>query len=115
LFLFCIGHDGRSAERERDIGRLCLDDVIRDLVALSVSAPGVSVCSDSKEVGKEGSIYEEYLVYEWPQMPHGVDEGCSCSCDSLGRVLSFLFGCDQEASRPTGRCCCPGTECLREA
>jgi hypothetical protein len=41
LFLFCIGHDGRCAKRERDIGRLCLDDVIRDLVnALSVSAPG---------------------------------------------------------------------------
>ena len=32
LFLFCISHDGRSAQRERDIGRLCLDDVVRDLV-----------------------------------------------------------------------------------
>jgi hypothetical protein len=57
LFLFCIGHDGRSAKRERDIGRLRLDDVIRDLVALSVSAPGASVYSDSKGGGGERSIY----------------------------------------------------------
>jgi hypothetical protein len=58
---------------------------------------------------------EEYLVYEWPQVPHCGDEGCGCGCDSFARVLGFLFGFDQEASRPSGRCCSPGMERLREA
>jgi len=64
--------------------------------------------------GRDLLYYEEYLVYEWPQVPHGVDEGRGCGCDSFARVLSFLFGCDQESSRPAGRCCRPGTERLRE-
>ena len=51
LFRFCVGHDGRSAQRERDIGRLGLDDVVRDLVQPSVSAEGsheMSVYNDRK-------------------------------------------------------------------
>lgn len=32
LFGFSLGHDGRAAQRERDVGGLCLHDVVRDLV-----------------------------------------------------------------------------------
>ena len=57
LFLFCIGHDGRPAKRERHIGRLCLDDVVRDLVVRFPSQPqGERIdSSDSKEGGQQGS------------------------------------------------------------
>src|SRR6267154_3479353 len=57
LFLFCIGHDGRSANRERDIGRLCLDDVIRDLectFCLSPSRRAYAVTARREGRGGEG-------------------------------------------------------------
>lgn len=49
-------------------------------------------------------------MYEWPQAPHGVDEGRSRSCDPFACILNFLLGCDRESSRPTGRCCRPGAK-----
>ena len=54
-------------------------------------------------------------MYEWPQAPHGVDEGCGCGRDPLARILSLFFGCDQEGNRPRGRCRRPSTECLCKA
>jgi len=52
---------------------------------------------------------------EWPRAPYGVEEGRSCSGDPFARVLNSLFGCDQESSRPAGRCRRPGAELLRQA
>lgn len=54
LFCFCVGHDGRSAQRECDIGRLGLDDVVRDLVSPSVSAEGLHEMSayDDRKGGR---------------------------------------------------------------
>ncbi len=55
LFLFCISHDGRSTQRERDIRGLCLNDVVRDLVHFQSRQKAfreASVYSDRNGEGK---------------------------------------------------------------